>query len=392
MTDKTVFKISGNRVFNNAAENMVVKPRLPNGVYTVKFSMDAGYYLEAREEFELPKKMYGDVHLRAERVINTFFERDNNTGVLLTGTKGNGKTLLAKYISTELLKKDVPTIIINSSFCGEDFNTYIASFDRPCVFIIDEFEKTYEDRKAQEKMLTLLDGLASTKHMFIVTVNDIYGVNKYMIARPNRFFYKFDYTQLERSFVREYSEDNLKPEYKKFVEEMVIIRVKNPSINFDALQALIEEVNRYGDSPMKLLNILNVVEAGHDLKLELVGVEGRNEGKVIIVDKAKTYSLSGTTTNVWEFDRDYYLANQEVCDAAYKFTSKRQLTDDVKAWDKMNMTRLYVSAEEDPYSDDGNADIQVKDDGTVIVELGGYKLTFVERMEKSMASNFFLAF
>lgn len=401
---KTLFNLQGTKVFNNSSEDLVVKQRLPNGTYSVNFDGQRGiFFLETREPFELPKKLYGDVAAKADRVINTFMDRKGNTGVLLTGTKGNGKTLLAKYISRALEPKDVPTIVINHAFCGEDFNNYVASFDRPCLFIIDEFEKIFEERKLQERMLTLLDGLANSKHMFIVTVNDIFGVNKYMIARPNRFFYRFDYTQLTPEFVREYSEDNLKPEYQKFVPQMSLIRTKNPSINFDAIQALIEEVNRYGDSPLRLVDILNVTEGQSQLKMRMVGIKNINKPEqVVLANFSRTYS-SGDRVNVWSFSPEFYKEHQAACDAIAETTStsvsaliasvlpELPKEESMKVGREVSFNYIYLNEDdEDVFNPSESEAIGIKDSGEIIINAGNYEITMVEQQIKNPSANFFL--
>ena len=77
--------------------NVPVTKNLPVGTYVVKVD-PKGYYLETIENFTLPSKLYGDTLRHSERIFNTFRDRSGPTGVMLTGEKGSGKTLLAKAI------------------------------------------------------------------------------------------------------------------------------------------------------------------------------------------------------------------------------------------------------------------------------------------------------
>jgi SpoVK/Ycf46/Vps4 family AAA+-type ATPase len=100
--------------------------------------------------------MYGNTLRHTDRIINSFWKRPQQTGVLLNGEKGSGKTLLAKNISVELAKEGVPTIVINRDWTGDGFFKLLQDIDQPCVVLFDEFEKVY-DREKQEEILTLLD-------------------------------------------------------------------------------------------------------------------------------------------------------------------------------------------------------------------------------------------
>jgi len=90
--------------------------------------------------------------------MRTFTDRSNSTGVLLTGEKGSGKTLLAKHLSIMGYDMGIPTIVINSAWTGDSFNKLIQDIEQPLIVMFDEFEKVY-NREEQEKMLTLLDGV-----------------------------------------------------------------------------------------------------------------------------------------------------------------------------------------------------------------------------------------
>ena len=85
----------------------------------------------------------------AERVLSTFESRPAATGILLEGEKGSGKSMLLKLLSINARKAGMPTIVINSPFCGDGFNTFIQSISQPAIIAFDEFEKIY-NRDDQE--------------------------------------------------------------------------------------------------------------------------------------------------------------------------------------------------------------------------------------------------
>jgi len=171
---------------------------------------------------------------------------------------------------------NVPTIVINQPLCGENFNTFIQSIDQPCVILFDEFEKVY-DRDDQEKILTLLDGVFPSKKLFLITTNDKYRVDYHMRNRPGRIFYMLDFKGLDSTFIREYCEDNLNDTAQ--IDRIVNISSLFAEFNFDMLKALIEEMNRYNETPQEALRMLNAkpeFDGGSKYNVEVI-----HNGKVV---------------------------------------------------------------------------------------------------------------
>ena len=76
---------------------------------------------------------------------------------------------------------------------------------------MDEFEKTYtkEGKNYQAKILTLFDGVYSSKKLFLLTCNDKSKMDSHMLNRPGRLYYLLEFHGLDQAFIREYCEDNL---------------------------------------------------------------------------------------------------------------------------------------------------------------------------------------
>jgi SpoVK/Ycf46/Vps4 family AAA+-type ATPase len=256
--------------------------KLPVGTYLVGISPQ-GYYCERVDNMTLPKKLYGSIIPAAARIVNTFKTRKGNTGTLLSGLKGSGKTLLVKAVSLLLLDEGIPTIIINQPFSGDAFSQFLAALNTPFVALLDEFEKVY-DADDQEKLLTLLDGVHQGKGLFMLTCNKQHKVDENFINRPSRIFYNRHYKGMEIDAIRELALDTLND--KKRVDEIAkLSSLFNDEMNFDMVQSAIEEVNRYPEQKMsELMEMMNLRPAG---------IDQRYRYTAILQVAGKTYSDEG---------------------------------------------------------------------------------------------------
>ena len=250
----TYFLRSGNtyRVSDEAALDLHEK--LPAGNYIIKQDQFGNLYLEETDKFKPLSKYYGDTLRHADRIHRTFDDRPASTGVMLTGEKGSGKTLLAKQLSILGYELGIPTIVINNDWAGDNFNKFLADIDQPCIILFDEFEKVYNHQK-QEAILTLLDGVFPSKKLFVLTCNDKWRIDQHMRNRPGRIFYMIDFKGLTSEFIVEYCNDNLND--KTHIDQIVKIATLFTEFNFDMLKAMVEDMNRYGETPQQVMQLLN---------------------------------------------------------------------------------------------------------------------------------------
>lgn len=268
-----VFLKRGNCYTVSTKDAMEYLDHLPAGNYLIKQGL-MGYYFEQIESFSFDSKVYGNTVKHAARVLNTFNDRPNSTGVLLSGEKGSGKTLLAKMIAIlGAEQQSIPTIVINTPLCGDEFNQFISDLKQPAILLFDEFEKVY-DSEQQNQILTLLDGVFASKKLFIMTCNEVHRINDYMHNRPGRIFYSINYDGLEDAFIREYCQDNL--DNKHHIESVCRTATLFGKFNFDILKALVEEMNRYKETARDALEMLNAKpysqNTEYKIKLEVNGL------------------------------------------------------------------------------------------------------------------------
>jgi hypothetical protein len=247
---------NGNSFRVTSNNNLNISNDLPPGNYTVKFdNMSKEYSLEQIDSFSLPKKLYGNIQKNTNRILTTFLERPNTTGVMLSGEKGSGKTLLAKAISIKAAEMNIPTIIINHAWYGDGFNSFIQTIQQAAIIFFDEFEKVYSEKEQQEAVLTLFDGVYPTKKLFVCTCNDKYKVDVNMRNRPGRIYYMIDFTGLDVNFIREYCEENLNN--KDNIGSVCNISSIFQQFNFDMLKAMVEEMNRYNETAAEVIRLIN---------------------------------------------------------------------------------------------------------------------------------------
>jgi hypothetical protein len=87
------------------------------------------------------------------------------------------------------------------------------------------------------------------------TCSDKWKLNTNMRNRPGRIFYMLDYHGLDEKFIREYCDDNLKN--KNHINMVCVTSRVFGAFNFDMLKAMVEEMNRYNETPAEALQFLN---------------------------------------------------------------------------------------------------------------------------------------
>lgn len=240
----------------------VTTDELQPGTYTFAYHQMKGVWLTHCARIpEVNMKVYGETNARVQKSMKTFLRRPRNTGVLLEGEPGMGKSVFIKLIAAEAYKINMPVIVIKEDIPG--MIDLLAKVHTKCLVIMDEFEKIFTgsdeaarngDVSSQNKLLSLMDGMDDNKKLFIASVNDSWRVSRFMKNRPGRFFYCFQFNNLDQHQIKEYLEDRLT---NKEILPHLVTSLVGHKVNYDSLAAIVEEVNA-GNSVEETLQDLNL--------------------------------------------------------------------------------------------------------------------------------------
>jgi hypothetical protein len=231
---------------------------LPPQAYLVNFNKDSGFFLTLYSDIEINERVYGVHTAKVNKVFNSFQKFNRNLGVILSGDKGIGKSLFSKMLAQTAISNGIPLIIVNFYVSG--IAEYLNSIEQEVMVLFDEFDKVFrktDDEDPQAEMLTLFDGIAQGKKLFVVTCNKLEGLNDFLVNRPGRFHYHFRFQYPDAAAITEYLQNSLNEAYWGQIEDVISFSNK-VSLNYDCLRAIAFELNS-GDSFNEVIKDLNIV-------------------------------------------------------------------------------------------------------------------------------------
>lgn len=244
----------------------------PVGTYKFNYNPLTGTSIEATHDLKVvEKKIYGTAERRVDKIVRKWGMMDRSLGVLLSGDKGMGKSLMANSVVERMMDEyKLPVFVVNSSFPG--IVDYIEENIGEAVIVFDEFEKNFkmntgrhgdDTKDEQTQFLSLFDGTSVVKRMYILTVNDLNSVNEFIQNRPGRAHYHMNFTYPDPDAIAEYVRDKVKNVSEEDIQ--TIIRLSAfAKINYDHLRALTTEMidNPLNESVADLLQDLNIKNSG----------------------------------------------------------------------------------------------------------------------------------
>ena len=246
-------------------DDMQAYDQIPAGTYDICFAKMTGFYLARRPNLSVSEKVYGVQGSKVAKVLNSFKVFNRNLGVILSGNKGIGKSLTAKMIAQEAIKQGYPVILVSQYIPG--IANFIEAIDQEVMVLFDEFDKTFKatsEDNPQDTMLSLFDGTSAGKKLFVVTCNQLNGLNDYLVNRPGRFHYHFRFDYPGADEVETYLKDKLEEKYYDQIPAVVDFSGKI-DLNYDCLRSIAFELNLgtpFAEA-IKDLNIINMNETSY---------------------------------------------------------------------------------------------------------------------------------
>ncbi len=265
--------ISTGSKFDIYPDDLKSYDKLPADYYVVKYIEKQGvFFLEKYSEFKITDtRIYGILAQKADKVLDSYAEFKRSLGVILSGDKGIGKSLFSRLLGMKAIEQGIPVIIVEAY--KEGIGAFLDSIQQEIMVLFDEFDKTFSATDAgvdpQTSMLSLFDGVAQGKKLFVITCNEIRGLNDFLVNRPGRFHYHFRFDYPTEEDIRQYLADTLRPEYSTEIDKTVNFS-KRVALNYDCLRAIAFEINKGLEfsEAIKDLNIVNIERE----KFQLVAV------------------------------------------------------------------------------------------------------------------------
>lgn len=273
--------------------------RLPVATYAIDFSKMTGYSLRQVAPLAPGKEtVYGSHVQRVDRIVRSYEAMDRSLGVILSGDKGMGKSLMLRMLAEQAREQlELPTILVQHSTPG--LASFLDDLGEVAV-VFDEFEKVFASNgedEAQTQFLSLFDGLSVTKRLYVLSVNDLGHVNEFMLNRPGRFHYHMRFAYPEPETVATYLRDQVPGISTVQVDEVVEFSRKY-DLNFDHLRAIAFELRQkepfaevIGD-----LNIKRIERSASPVKARITWQDGKVDvitGTIDLFNRDSAQSITG---------------------------------------------------------------------------------------------------
>lgn len=232
----------------------------PGSVYALKYdNWEGDTFLEIGSTITLPDNVFkSDSDNRFITKVLDHFKTTTHrtTGVLFSGLKGSGKTVMSKVLAIE---SGLPIIIVSSDFPTRYLNKFFSKFkDTNVCVMFDEIDKN-ERSWNTEDLLGFLDGIQSTaKKMVLLTCNSDSKLNEFIMNRCSRIRYCKKFDALNEESIKCIGNNILNDKSEVDVATKFVME-KFKVVSYDNVASFFEEINTHPtDSFEEVVADLNI--------------------------------------------------------------------------------------------------------------------------------------
>jgi len=274
------------------------------GVFEIKKDpISKEFYLDQKEySYKVPPKLYGNMQNYVDFYWKSFERTKFVGGLMLTGQKGSGKTMIAATLCNMAIARGLRVVEITNTTFSTDLLRFIDDLDKVVLFF-DEFGKNFNTQQ-QDKMLTLLSNISGKERLIFITENVPQRISEFIRNRPGRVKYSMHFNKLPMKVVEEYCKEfNVNEDfYKEFLSAYKSII----TFQFDHLIAVVDE---HLNNPMmefdELVEMLNIDGLTGTKTLVFVSCWNIDTGDVMNVTNSSPETM---TLNLLEARGMFYLS------------------------------------------------------------------------------------
>ena len=259
------------------------------GVFEIKKNPgNKEFYLEQKDySYKVPPKLYGNMQNYVDFYWKSFERTNFVNGLMLTGQKGSGKTMIAATLCNMAIARGLRVVEITNVEFNTELLRFLDNLDKVVLFF-DEFGKNFTTRQ-QDKMLTILSTISGKERLILITENIPQRISEFIRNRPGRVKYSLHFNKLPMKTVTEYCEEFDIDEvfYKEFIasykstvtfqfDHLIAIvdeHINNPDIEFNEL---VEMLNVDGLTGVKTLVFLSCNKIENDEVMKIINASSDN--------------------------------------------------------------------------------------------------------------------
>lgn len=231
-------------------------------VYNVKYNRYTGNIsFKTAKMFTLPSKIYSTEKDEAfiEKVLNKYKNTDNGVlGVMLSGLKGAGKTIMLKQIA---IRSNLPIILLDREFPEYKFKTLFQGLvNTETCFVFDEIDKQNSDFEMSD-LLQVLDGMNTVgKKLMLFACNDDKKVSEFLVDRCSRVRYWKRFDKMSEEMIKQIVGDRVE-DSSRINEISDFIYTHFECVSFDNILSFIDEIASFPNENLEsLFNDMNLTK------------------------------------------------------------------------------------------------------------------------------------